>query len=388
MRVAILMLNEGRGSGVVARQHAAELIARGHHVTFVHCGNRGSVQGARNIDVPLHGATVPTHEYLPAAGTNQEPVAAMTDIEALGYLPRYVGALERAGPADLYVAHHINLSSVAVHQVAARTGTPFVVFAHGTGVEPRFQGGYGETIWQLIGRAVKSADSVIVTTEYVRDRLVKPLFGLPDHSFFVLPVGIDTDRWSTPIDEGVLTRYGLRRPYVISPGVLCHSKGPQNVLVAADEYADLADTVFIGDGELRSELEGEGARCLGYVPEEDKRALIRHASVLTAAPEKREHFGIIYLEALAAATPPVAYRGGGVDSIVLPEVGILTDRDPKALGIAVRSLLEDPERLAVMGTHGRMLAVERFDRSMLADRLDQWMRGIVAQRKAARLPTR
>ena len=73
--------------------------------------------------------------------------------------------------------------------------------------------------------------------------------------------------------------------------------------------------------------------------------MIRSASILCAAPEKKEHFGIIYAEALAAGTPPVAYSGGGVSSVVSPESGMLTERNSAALGNAVRGLLEDPERL-------------------------------------------
>lgn len=388
MRIAILMLNEGRGSGVVARQHAAELVGRGHDIVFVHAGNRGSVPGAINIDVPLHGATVPTHEYLPVAGTNQAPVATMSDIEAFGYIPRYVAALEEAGPADYYIGHHANLSAVAVHRVASRHAAPFAIFAHGTGIEPRFAGGYDRTTWQLIRRAVLAADTVIVTTKYVRDELVRPLIPVRSDAFFVLPVGIDTARWSGPIDESVLGRYGLDRPYVICPGVLSRLKGPHNVVAAADAFSDLAETILIGDGELRAVLErrldGRG-RCLGYVPEADKRALIRHASVLVAAPEKREHFGVIYLEALAAATPPVAYRGGGVHEIVVPEVGILTERNPRSLGSAVRLLLQDPQRLAEMGIHGRALAVDRFDRQRLADRLEHRIHADVARRSAPQI---
>lgn len=56
---------------------------------------------------------------------------------------------------------------------------------------------------------------------------------------------------------------------------------------------------------------------------------------LAAAPEKKEHFGIIYAEALAGGTVPVAYEGGGVASIITKDVGVLTDRDPVALGDAI-----------------------------------------------------
>ena len=171
---------------------------------------------------------------------------------------------------------------------------------------------------------------------------------------------------------------------MICPGALTASKGPQNVVEATLQYADVAPTIFIGDGELRRQIEvdlnGRG-RLLGFVSAEDKAALINAASVLTAAPEKKEHFGIIYAEGLAAGTPPVAYEGGGVSSIVTPKTGILTKRDPKSLGSAIRGLLTDPEKLGMMEREGRRRAEENFSWLKLGRRLEDWLVRISSSRR-------
>jgi glycosyltransferase involved in cell wall biosynthesis len=148
------------------------------------------------------------------------------------------------------------------------------------------------------------------------------------------------------------------------------------VVAATREYADIAQTIFIGDGELRQQIEagldGRG-RLLGFVPTEDKAALINAASVLAAGPEKKEHFGIIYAEGLAAGTPPVAYEGGGVSSIITDETGVLTKRDPKSLGRAIRALLTNPEKLEIMARKGRKRAEENFSSLKLGRRLEDWL---------------
>ncbi len=43
MNIAIVLLNQGRGSGEVARAHAAHLSRRGHKVWYIHprVGGRG-----------------------------------------------------------------------------------------------------------------------------------------------------------------------------------------------------------------------------------------------------------------------------------------------------------------------------------------------------------
>ena len=192
-----------------------------------------------------------------------------------------------------------------------------------------------------------------------------------------------TERVLWPLREKIRAKYGLPERYVICPGALIAAKGPQNVVAAAKEFADLAPVVFIGDGDLRDELEaelGDRGRFLGFVSQEDKVALINAATVLTAAPEKLEHFGIIYIEALAAGTVPVAYRGGGVDSIVSQEVGVLTERSPNRLGRAIRRVLEDHPRARTMAIAGRKRAENEYAASKLGDRLARWLEQSVASR--------
>ena len=377
-----MLLNHGRGSGEVARQHVREFIRLGHEVWYVHPGVGRGVAGANNVDITLHSDVLPVHEYLPMAGSDQMAVSHMEAGEALAYVPDYEAALEKiATEVDMFIGHHANLSSVAVHRVARRHGIPYVLFLHGTGIEPRHHGGYAAEVWQAISDAISDAAGIIVSTTYVRDELVRPLVDVEDDRVLVLACGVDTDEFNPAADASVKEKWDLPDRYVICPGALTLAKGPQNVVAAAPQFTDLAPIVFIGDGELRAKLAeqlGHGGRFLGFVSHEDKVALINSATVLTAAPEKLEHFGIIYIEALAAGTVPVAYGGGGVDSIVTGDVGVLTERNPAALGAAVRAVLGDQERLDAMASAGRKRAEARYAAAGLADRLAGWLAAITA----------
>ena len=378
IRVAVLLLNAGRGSGEVARQQARYLASRGCEVHFMHPGVGSGAEGATNRDIQLHTSVIPVHEHLPSAGGSQEQVAAMPHDRAMSYLPDYERALESViDDVDIVFGHHANLSAIATANVADRAGKPYALFLHGTGIEPRHHGGYDDRVWARIQAAIEGAAGILVTTEYVRDRLVRELVDLPEERFIVLPCGIDLEEFrpGRGADE-VRGKYGLPETFVICPGALTASKGPQNVVEATKEYADLAGTVFIGDGELRQRIEadlGHRGRLLGYVSAEDKAALINAASILTAGPEKKEHFGIIYAEGLAAGTPPVTYEGGGVPSIVTPDTGVLTERNPKALGQAIRGLLQDPGRLGAMARAGRARAEENYSWITLGQRLEDWL---------------
>lgn len=383
MRVVIVLMNRGRGSGEIARQHVRELVALGHGVTFLHAGIGAGVAGADNRNVELHSPVTPVHEYL-QKGLNQQPVSTMPGAQALAYVPDYAAALEDVvAGADIIVGHHANVSSVAVADVARRHGIPYVLFLHGTGIEPRLLGGYDDAVWASIDKAIRTADAILVTTEYVRDQLVRPLVDLPLDRFFVLPCGVDIDEFQPKAIGDARERFNLPNTFVICPGAVTWIKGTHNVVEASKHYAELAPTVFIGDGDLRPELEsrlGERGRFLGFVSAEEKAHLINAATVLVAGPEKREHFGIIYIEALAGGTVPVAYEGGGVGTIITPGTGLLVRRDPAALGEATRDLLQHPRRMRALGRAARLRAEEDFAADKLARRLSSWLEALIAFR--------
>ncbi len=297
------------------------------------------------------------------------------------YLPDYESALETiAKDIDIFIGHHANLSAVAVHNIATKYNKPYVLFVHGTGIEPRHEGLWHDKNWNLITQAIEKANGIIVTTDYVRDSLIKPLINLPNDRFLVLPCGVNLDDFKPGNSKGIAEKYNLPETYVICPGALTLSKGPQNVVAAANEYADLATTIFIGAGELQQELEeklGGNGKFLGFVSSEDKAKLIVGATLLVAAPEKQEHFGIIYAEALAGGTPCVAYEGGGVGSIVTPTEGILTKRTPKALGEKINYLLQNNGLRKQMSVSCRSRAVKLFNYDELVHELVDWMKPFV-----------
>ena len=383
MRIAILLLNRGRGSGVVAKEHAQFLLRQGHDVYFMHPLVGDGVHGAFNREVHLANAIIPVHEYLPSAKDDQKPVSTMSYREAMEYVPDYEQALEEIiSDIDIVIGHHANLTAIATARCCRRHSKPYVLFLHGTGIEPRHHGNYDDKLWQHIQDAITEADGLIVTTEYVRDKLVRNLIDVPLEKFLIQPCGVDISEFNPANTENIAKTFDLPTRYVICPGALTSSKGPQNIVEASNEYSDLAETIFIGDGELRKSLEErleDRGRFLGFVSNEDKAKLINAADLLVAAPEKKEHFGIIYTEAMAGGVPTVAYEGGGVNSIVTDDTGILTKRDPATLGKTVRSLLiNDDERLQ-MAAHCVARAKTHYSTEVLGPKLNQWLMEIVSE---------
>src|SRR5207245_10580817 len=84
-----------------------------------------------------------------------------------------------------------------------------------------------------------------------------------------------------------------------------------------------------------------------------------------------EGFGIVFLEAAAAAKAVVAGRSGGAAEAMLDEVtGVLVEgREPKAVALAAARRRRDAPVRARMGTAGRARVEEEFTWSMRAEQL-------------------
>ena len=368
---------------MVAKEHAEFLLGEGHGVYFMHPNIGAGVEGAMNKDVQLHSDIVPVHEYLPSVKAGQKAVSTMTFDEAMAYVPDYEKALEEViSHTDIVIGHHANLTAIATARVCQRHSKPYVLFLHGTGIEPRHHRLYDDKLWDLIADAIMHANGLIVTTEYVRDELVRNLLDIPEEKFLIQPCGVDIAEFNQDNTAHINEEFNLPDRYVICPGALTESKGPQNVVEASKGYAESADTIFIGDGDLRTQLEkqiGNRGRFLGFVSDQQKAKLINAATLLVAAPEKKEHFGIIYTEAMAASVPIVAYEGGGVNSIVTNKTGILTNRNPEALGAAVRSLLLNEERRLTMTAKCRERATKYYARHILGPKLSRWLSEVIEE---------
>ncbi len=120
---------------------------------------------------------------------------------------------------------------------------------------------------------------------------------------------------------------------------------------------------------------GERTLFLGAV--DDARPLFPWFDVL-AVPSHREAFGTVAAEALAAGTPVVATRGGGMEEYVVPGRSgeLIAPGDVEALAAAIRSLLP---RAASMADAARAEVV-RFDTASVAQAVADALREALARR--------
>ena len=175
------------------------------------------------------------------------------------------------------------------------------------------------------GWVVRRAATTIAVSEFLRRELEAKLPNdLGDVE--VIDCGVDLARFD--LADAAQARRQLSwegaGPFYVHVGTLDERK---NVLRLAAAFARLeaGQLAYVGDGPMRSQLEGrERVRVVGRVPHDEVSTWIAAADVV-CQPSLVEPFGLAILEAMAAGRSVVATRIGGPSEFVAARCGVLID---------------------------------------------------------------
>jgi glycosyltransferase involved in cell wall biosynthesis len=253
-----------------------------------------------------------------------------------------------------------------------RPGLPTVVTIHDLSffTDPeRYTPFSAVSLKSVTKTSAREATRLIVPSNATRDELVRVL-SIDPGKIDVAYHGVDHRLFHRPSEvqvSHVTARLGLHgRPYVAFLGSLTPRKNaPALVAGWAAAVADLPEPpalVLAGGGGWSPELDEAVAgvpshlRLVrpGYLPFADLPGFLGGA-VVVAAPSRGEGFGLPVLEAMACGAPVLTtYRTS------LPEVGgdavAYTEPDADSIAVALRALLDDPERRTALGAAGYVRA--------------------------------
>ena len=121
-----------------------------------------------------------------------------------------------------------------------------------------------------------------------------------------------------------------------------------------------------------------GIDVLGFLSQDDLTAELERTKVLAAPSIGMESFGMVLTRAFACAVPVVASDIDGYRDVMTDETGLLVPPgDPAALAEAIVTLLEDEALRRRLGAAARVVAVERYSWSSIAERLAEVYRLVV-----------
>jgi glycosyltransferase involved in cell wall biosynthesis len=397
----------GTGSNVYTRQLAREWSNAGHDVTVLCQEPHPELYDVGSAEVvrPDVGGLLPTFVLDRYEGYDVKLLQDCTRDELDRWVEANAAAVRERLPADLVFANHVLLGG----PVAAATGAPHVVKAHGSELEYSMRGRPELGAW---GReALAGANAVFVGSAHIRE-VLEDVVGHVDRVHEV-PPGVDVDEWRPrPREEALAGLLSESRrdppnpgnanerlpdegnaerlaaflagdtPTVVYFGKLLYNKGV-HVLLEALRGVD-ARAVVVGFGDYRDELEriAEAGRVLFTGPLDHRHLvhLLALADVCVVPSIFPEAFGMVGAEAAAAGCPPLVARQSGLAEIAQ---GLEAEYPPGFRHLAsfptgdageLRARLEEllslptPEREA-LSSAARRAAVERWSWASVADHL-------------------
>jgi alpha-1,3/alpha-1,6-mannosyltransferase len=387
----VAFVRPGLGIGGAERlvvDAALELGARGHAVTL-YVGDRQEAQldevRAGRVRVVAVGRGLPSQ-----IGQRLRAPAA---IARAAWAAR---ALSRSGtPPDVVV---VDLVAHVIPWLRRLVRAPVACYCHFPDLllAPRRKGLYAlyrAPLDRMEAAGLAAADRVLVNSRFTASIVRATFPGLTPGMLEVVHPGVEVEGEAPPAAEGEMLVLSVNR---FDPG--------KNLALAVDALAALRTRMAPADfASVRLVLAGHfdarlaEARALGAGLEErarahglarqvmlvrspsdaERRALLARARCVVYTPPA-EHFGIVPLEAMAAARPVIAVNHGGpTETIVQGETGWLADPRPDAFADALARVLGDPAAARRMGEAGHAHVQRTFSRRAFGDRLEASLRALV-----------
>ncbi len=202
----------------------------------------------------------------------------------------------------------------------------------------------------------------------MRDDLVAT-GSVPPDRVEVIHHGVDADAFHPappPEVEDVRRRYGIDGPYVLFVGGLEPRKNLET-LVRAFATLEYPISLVVVGGKVRwapgyaeridhavAELPEHVQRRVirtGFVPDEDRRALLSGAEVL-AYPSRYEGFGFPVLEGFAANVPVLTSSTSALPEVAGDAALLVDPDDPTAIADGLAQLLDDEDLRNVLRAAG------------------------------------
>jgi glycosyltransferase involved in cell wall biosynthesis len=394
----------GTGSNVYTRALAREWSLAGHYVVVFSQDPRAEqydLGGAATV-LPDIGGLLPVFVLDRYEGLEARLLPELTREERERFVELNATALREHLPADLVFANHVLLGG----PVAAATGVPYAVKAHGSELEYAIRGNEELAAWAL--GSLAGAEAVFVGSDHIRE-VLEEVVGHVEHVYEV-PPGVDVDEFHPELrdealasliveaqrdehgderlpDEGNAERFAeffaSDEPTVLYFGKLLYNKGV-HLLLEALRGLD-ARAVIVGFGDYREELEAAAPPRTLFTGALEHRHLVHLlplADVAVVPSIFPEAFGMVAAEAAAAGCPPLVARHSGMLEIAEgleaeypPEYRDLTsfaNGDAQDLAAKLRRLLDlEPSDRERLGEAARSAAVERWSWRGVAERLLQ-----------------
>ena len=218
----------------------------------------------------------------------------------------------------------------------------------------------------VMQRIYRTSDAILTYGEHVSRYVAKHRGS--DRNVFVAPQAVEAELFGRPVGEDERAAWRAAAgiapgaPLVLYVGRLVREKGVETLLSAwEDTYRDGEALCLAGEGPLRGRGTAPHVTHTGHVERDTLPVAYAAADVVVVpsldTPAFLEPWGLVCNEAMHQGRPVIASAAVGAAAGGLvrhDETGlVVAPGDARALGDAIRSLLDDPERRARLGAGAR-----------------------------------
>lgn len=249
-------------------------------------------------------------------------------------------------------------------------------------------------VWERKRKAWNGLDLWLVPISTWLADCVRRSSLLGRHPIRVIPNGVDGRRFRPIAMAKARAAWGLApdKRYILFGALsarhderkgFAHLAEAARILAGAC-WTQRAELIVFGDAspETAPEL-GLTTRFLGHIGDDKRLAQLYAAADVMVVPSLEEAFGKTLIEAMACATPVVAFASGGPKDIVVHrQTGYLARPfDPADLAKGIAWCLDEPRRPEQLGRKARHRVEEVYDMSVVAESYHDLYRSILACRQ-------
>lgn len=363
----------GTGSAIYLRNLAEELVKLNHKVGIV------APEGRRFLEDKIKQYRVEPpripvfvgHPELKGAKKYSELSSREITAVYKSFLDTTLEAVSNFEP-DLIHVQHLSLITWVARYIKALKNIRYIITSHGSCLYSILN---DKRYLSLSEDAVRHARAITVVSGDSRSKFLKTFGRGYSKNLSIIPGGVDFKSFPKQLNTARLDKkYKIEgKKVVLFTGRLISAKGVSYLIKAAK---DIKGEVFIaGDGPEKQNLlnlidkkQLENVHLLGYLSGQKLINFYYRADVFVAPSVWDEPLGLTIVEAMAARTPVIATRKGGIPLLVKHNVNglFVKPRNSQKIAEACNRLLKNDKLREKMGIEARKTVEERFNWKKIA----------------------
>ncbi len=363
----------GTGSAIYLRNLVEELVKLNHKIGIVAPESRRFLEDKikqYRVEPPKIPVFV-GHPELKGAKKYSELSSREITAVYKSYLDTTLEAVANFEP-DLIHVQHLSLISWVARYIKAIKNIRYIITSHGSCLYSILD---DKRYFSLSEDAVRHARAITVVSGDSRSKFLKTFGRNYSKNLSIIPGGVDMKSFPKQLDTSRLDKkYKIEgKKVVLFTGRLISDKGVSYLVKAAK---DIQGEVFVaGEGPEKQHLlnlidkkQLENVHLLGYLSGQKLINFYYRADVFVAPSVWDEPLGLTIVEAMAAKTPVIATRKGGIPLLVKHNVNglFVRPRNSQKIAEACNKLLKDDKLREKMGDAARKTVEEKFNWKKIA----------------------